>query len=460
MRNVRTISRMAMALAIALALLPSRAVALERLCDTAYENCRTPLLTLIKNEKVGIDVAFWFMTDSTVSSALISRWKAGIPIRVLMDSEARINHPGNVPVLAALKSAGIPMREKTAGGILHWKTMIFYGQNTVEFSGANFTASEFIPAVPYQNYDDEVIMFTHDPKLVGSFKKKYDDVWATKTGYSNYANVTTLARQHPVVSQDPELNFPPSENYRTRAVARYTAETAGIDVNMFRITDRAHADAMIAAHRRGVKVRLITDPSEYRNPDRVWHSYNVDRMYVAGIPLKMINHAGLNHEKLVLLKAQDMAIFGSSNWSSPSAAFQLEHNIFTKRQHLVDWFRAHWNRKWNNTGPYKETKNFTPLGPNVPRLVSPASGAAVSTTVRLKWYGGRWAHKYDVYVGTSSGSMTKVVSNRELGPSITNETYQSVSISSLKTNTTYYWKIVGKTMANKTATSVTRSFTT
>ena len=33
----------------------------ERLCDTAFEDCRTPLWGLIDNETQGIDVAFWFM---------------------------------------------------------------------------------------------------------------------------------------------------------------------------------------------------------------------------------------------------------------------------------------------------------------------------------------------------------------------------------------------------------------
>ncbi len=36
----------------------------NRLCDPAYENCRTPLIELIRNETVGIDVGFWFMEDT------------------------------------------------------------------------------------------------------------------------------------------------------------------------------------------------------------------------------------------------------------------------------------------------------------------------------------------------------------------------------------------------------------
>lgn len=461
MRIIRTATPTAVVVAFVLTLWPSRASALERLCDPAFEDCRVPLLNLIQNEQVGIDVAFWFMTDTRYSDAIISRWRAGIPVRVLMDTEANVAHPANASILTALKNAGIPMRQKSSGGILHWKLMIFAGQHTVEWSGANYSTVAFAPGTPYQDYEDEIIHFTDNTSLVGSFQTKFDDIWTSTSGYANYANVTTLTRRYPTYAKDPELNFPPDENYRTRAVARYNAETQAIDVSMFRITDRAQADAIIAAERRGVPVRLITDPTEYRNPDRLWHSYNVDRMYVAGVSLKFINHAGVSHEKLVLLPSQAMGIYGSSNWSTASAASQLEHNLFTTRSTIVQWLRAHWDRKWNNTGPFPETKAFVPLPPGTPALVSPANGTpGVGTSVTLKWNAGKWAHKYDVYVGTSSASMARVLTDTELGPSLTSTDYKTFSVGSLQPNTTYYWKIVSRTMANLTATSPTWSFST
>jgi phosphatidylserine/phosphatidylglycerophosphate/cardiolipin synthase-like enzyme/regulation of enolase protein 1 (concanavalin A-like superfamily) len=461
MRIVRTAARWVVGLALIVTVSPSRAVALERLCDPAYEDCRVPLLNLIRNEQIGLDVAFWFMTDTRYSDAIISRWQAGIPVRVLMDTEANTAHPGNAAILTALRDAGIPMRQKTSTGILHWKMMIFAGQHTVQWSGANYSTVAFSPGTPYQDYEDEIIHFTEDNSLVGSFQSKFDDIWTSTSGYANYANVTTLSRRYPTYPKDPELNFPPAENYRTRAVSHYNQETQAIDVSMFRITDRAHADAMIAAQQRGVPVRLITDPTEYRNPDRLWHSYNVDRMYARGVSIKFINHRGISHEKLVLLNSQGMAIFGSSNWSSPSAASQLEHNLFTRRPSLVQWARAHWDRKWNNTAAFPETKAFVPLPPSTPTLVSPGNGTSgVSSSATLRWYAGKWAHKYDVYVGTSSASMTRVLTDTELGPSQTQTEYKSFTVTGLQADTTYYWKVVSRTMANLTATSATWSFST
>ena len=444
--------------------IPSRATALERICDVAHENCKNPLVTLIRAEKVGIDVAFWFMEDQNLAQELINRWKAGVPVRVLMDSRAVTDYGYTLAAapLQMLKDAGIPMRRKTTGGILHWKMMLFAGQNTVEFSGANFSAEAFMTGIAYEDYVDEVIYFTHKPSYVNSFRTMFDNVWTTTDGYANYANVpATLNRTYPTYTIDPELNYVPYQNFRSRSVALYRTETTGIDAHMYRITDRAHTDEMIAAVKRGVRVRLFTEPLQYRDPTRLWHSWNVDRMYMAGVQVRHRGHRGLSHEKLTLLVGQGVTIFGSSNWTSASADSQLEHNLFTTDPTWAAWTADHFNRKWNNEGPAAESTPFVPLAGDKAVLKSPANGATgQATTVTLHWWAGLWNHKYDVFLGTSPTAMTKVLSDRELGPSESSSAYKKWTVSGLAAGRTYYWQVVSRTMANMATTSQTFSFTT
>jgi hypothetical protein len=162
------------------------------------------------------------------------------------------------------------------------------------------------------------------------------------------------------------------------------------------------------------------------------------------------------------LYSQGTAVFGSSNWTRPSDHFQQEHNFFSRSNFWIfDWFVKQFNRKWNNTNPIGaiETKAFTPLPPDVPKYASPSNYAFTSRTVRLTWYGGPWAHSYDIYLGTSSTPGMYVTKN--LGPSLTTSQYQSYQIPfTLAPHTTYYWRIVSKTEANKKATGRIWSFTT
>jgi phosphatidylserine/phosphatidylglycerophosphate/cardiolipin synthase-like enzyme len=435
---------------------PGPAVALERLCDPSVEDCRAPLLNLIANERVGIDVAFWFMEDARYTTALISRFRAGVPVRVIVDMRANATYPLNYNRLYELAIAGIPMRERIASGILHWKTMIFAGQGTVEFGGANYSGWAFTPYTPYVNYTDEVIHFTDAVPIVTTFLTRFDDLWTNTTSYAHLANITTPpVRHYPIYPKDPSLNFPPAEDYGARAVARYNAERTRIDAVMYRITDRRHTDALIAAVGRGVPVRLIIEPKQYRDPKYLWDSWNVDRLYMAGVQIKQRQHEGLNHGKLVLLYEQTMSIYGSSNWTTASATSQEEHNRFLIDAGVFAVFQQQFLRKWNNSAGVIENVPFTPLAPEAPVYAGPADGSRQSTTVKLAWKPGYWAHKADIYFGTTPDPPLIA---RDVA--VTPKTTAYYTLPTLSRGRLYYWRIVSKTMANKTKAGAIWSFGT
>src|SRR5689334_18835314 len=124
------------------------AIASERLCDPSFENCRTPLLSLINAETIRIDVAFDMMEDTVIANAIITRFKAGVRVRVIMDPRRNSVSSANAEVLQKLKDAGIPMRGKSSGASMHWKFMIFEGQQKLEAGAANFSDYYFIPVQP------------------------------------------------------------------------------------------------------------------------------------------------------------------------------------------------------------------------------------------------------------------------------------------------------------------------
>ena len=94
--------------------------------------------------------------------------------------------------------------------------------------------------------------FTTENGIVNSFRTKFDDLWTDTIHYTNYANITgDLVRYHGTYPIDPELSFGPLDGFRARSVYHYDRETAGIDATMYRITDRAHTDALIRAMQRG-----------------------------------------------------------------------------------------------------------------------------------------------------------------------------------------------------------------
>lgn len=457
------------------------ASASERLCDVSFEDCRARLIQLIQNENVEIDAAFWFMDDPDISGPLTKKIQAGVKVRMLVDPRADEAHLPNEQILQtfAAMTPRVPMRQRVANGILHWKMMLFAGQGIVEFSGANFSPSEMVAGSPYKTYVDEAIHYSDDPKIVNSFRTMYDKWWVDTVSFADYANTSGMPlvpsyAAYPIESEvcgilgGCGMDFLPSSkganDYGNKSISAINAEKVKLDVDMFRITNAAITDATIAAFKRGVPVRLIVDSSEYSNPARVWDRYNVDRLFAAGVPLKITRHGGENHQKSLLFYGQGLAVWGSSNWSSNSFNTQQEHNFFSTsavKPWFFDWFVNQFERRWNSPQEYRA---FIPIGPGAPVNKTPANGATgVNQSSSLKWDGGPWGQLFDIYLGTgATGPLNLIASNVDTGAPdpAPNHVLGSYNISGLAPQTTYRWKIVSKTMANLAATGPIWSFTT
>lgn len=437
----------------------------ERLCDPAYEDCYTPLLKAVQAETAGIDFAFYGIGLPALADAIIKRYQAGVPVRITVEPRGNIKFDGNQAILDKFKAAGVPMRYKLADGIVHVKMMLFAGQNKVVFSSSNFGDGDLRPYEPYANYVGGAWYFSDDPAVVNSFKTRYDDVWTNTLAYGNYANVSApLTRRYPTHPIDPSMNFLPnrnvSEDYSTRTISLIDQEPQQIDLTMYRITDARICDALLRAVARGVTVRLLAEPAEYRFDSsrlgaELTGPYNIDRLYAAGVQIRMRKHLGLNHQKSVLLYGRRLTIFGSSNWSLPSFNFQEEHNYFTDKTWFFQWFVDQFNRKWNAPSEYEP---FVPVPPGVPVYLSPANATTVGQSVMLRWEGGRWAHKYDVYLGTKENNVSLIASDVITG-TLGADGPESYLLSGLQSGASYCWRIVGKTMASQTANGPTWCFT-
>jgi len=436
----------------------------ERLCDPSFEDCYTPLIQTVQAETAGIDVALYMIELPGLADAIIARYQAGVPVRLTVELRASAKFSGNQLLLDRFKAAGIPMRYKLGDGIVHAKMLLFTGQNKVVFSSSNFGDGDLKPYEPYANYVDGVWYFSDDLTVVNSFKTHYDDIWTNTSLYGDYANIAgPPSRNYSTYVIDPSLDFLPNKNpaedYGARTIALIDRETRKIDVTMYRVTEPNICAALLRALARGVEVRLLAEPNEYRfdasrTGAELTGPYNVDRLYAAGVQIRMRKHLGLMHQKSLSLYAQGLTIFGSSNWSWQSFNYQEEHNYFTSKPWFFQWFVNQFNRKWNSP---TEFEPFVPLPPTAPVNLSPANGATVSSSVLLNWEGGRWAHKYDVYLGPNENNLSLIAADVITG-TLGMDGSESYQVSGLA-NGVYCWRIVGKTMANQTAVGPVSCFT-
>jgi phosphatidylserine/phosphatidylglycerophosphate/cardiolipin synthase-like enzyme len=327
-----------------------------KLLDPTLLKARTTLTASIDRERTGIDAGFWFMEDRRYSTALIEKHRAGVRVRCLVDLRANSGYPMNGRIIDELTAAGIPLRHKTGGGILHWKFMGFHGQATIEFGSANFSPDAWRPEVAVGNPEGrppncvaETICFCDEPEIVSSFLTRFDDLW-TDARFADLANITpkNRTRVNPPAALSPDVQFVPLTNYGNAIIRAINQETQAIDVTMYRITFAPIVQALLAALGRGVAVRLIVESGESLLDPTYGPRMRplVNSLIAAGASVRMRKHIGMIHQKSITLRSQGLTVFGSSNWSSASCDFQEEHNLFTRDAGVFAWFVAQFERRW------------------------------------------------------------------------------------------------------------------
>lgn len=495
----RHIRVLAFAAALLVGIAPRASVAADQIYFSAVDDVAAQLVQRINAETQRIDMSAWYLTDSTVSNALLNRFKAGVQVRLIGDRGSIFEIDANTRnTFYYLASQGVPIRLRYNPTwypeIDHWKATIFVGQNIVAFGSANYTPFELTP-VNATNYKDELTLFTSDSTLVGAFKTKFDTYWSDtapepeslipsapyfknwddacplepvcasyRTQYPTVVPmVISTARLEPDNPLPPEMVWGQGPTFNNRLVSEINKESSAIDFVIYRLTVSNITNALLARKAAGVPIRLIIEPDEYLN--RKWpefwltHAY-VDALWAAGIPMKMRVHQGLTHMKVLITST--VATIASSNYA---AAWQRDHDYFMPASAKPTIYTAIKNRfqaMWSDTVGFAD---FTPMPPDAPVPASPVSGSSgVPTTTALTWNRAPFATGYDVYLGTSSGAMALVAN---VPAQLINDppTTYSYTPSNLAAGTTYYWKVVSRTNAtsrdpNMIASTSPQSFTT
>jgi phosphatidylserine/phosphatidylglycerophosphate/cardiolipin synthase-like enzyme len=113
------------------------------------------------------------------------------------------------------------------------------------------------------------------------------------------------------------------------------------DVCVFTVTDDRITSAILRAHTRGVRVRVITDDEKSHDLGS-----DVERLRAAGIPCKMdVGQPAHMHHKFALFDDKRL-MSGSFNWTRSASEQNEENLIVTPDPVLVSAFAERFERLW------------------------------------------------------------------------------------------------------------------
>lgn len=143
-----------------------------------------------------------------------------------------------------------------------------------------------------------------------------------------------------------EVFFSPGEGC-VAAIQRFIGEAERtLEVCVFTVADDRLTDALLRAHRRGVRVRLLTDDDKVLD-----RGSDVRQLHAAGIPTRTDRSANHMHHKFAVADNRTL-LTGSYNWTRSAAEHNLENLLITPDAALVRRYAQEFSRLWEELSPF------------------------------------------------------------------------------------------------------------
>jgi len=151
-----------------------------------------------------------------------------------------------------------------------------------------------------------------------------------------------------------EVLFSPWDDVEGALLRALADAQQSVHVQMFLLSSRSLADALIAARRRGVEVKVLADREMVVNGE----NSQVPKLVAAGIDVRLEIRYAAAHNKILLIDVEGphpVVITGSYNFTWSAQARNAE-NILLLRDNpaLARIFLANWRRHHADAMPFSE----------------------------------------------------------------------------------------------------------
>lgn len=140
-------------------------------------------------------------------------------------------------------------------------------------------------------------------------------------------------------------HFSPGESCRQRIRDLCRQARESVDVCVYTISDDQLSDELIAVHRRGVAVRIISDSEK-----RFDVGSDIQHLIDQGVPLRIDNSPFHMHHKFALFDRR-LLLNGSFNWTRSASTSNEENLLVTDDLHLVAEYVREFDKLWTRYRP-------------------------------------------------------------------------------------------------------------
>ena len=145
-------------------------------------------------------------------------------------------------------------------------------------------------------------------------------------------------------SSDKEKNkayFSPGTECQQAIISAIENAKTSIKICVFTISDDQITAAILAAHRRNIPIKLLTDNEKLFDVGS-----DIRQLALAKIEIRTDNTKNHMHHKFAIID-NELLISGSYNWTRSAAMYNHENIIVSDNKELVQDFLIQFDKLWN-----------------------------------------------------------------------------------------------------------------
>ncbi|MCJ7462509.1 MAG: phospholipase D family protein, partial [Candidatus Baumannia cicadellinicola] len=144
-----------------------------------------------------------------------------------------------------------------------------------------------------------------------------------------------------MIERDIEVGFSPGITAKYIILNAILNAEKSLDIAAYSFTNKIITLAIIHAHQRGVKVRIIADKkSNHNKRTAIYHLINHK------VPIRLISHYSIMHNKFIIVDNKSVQT-GSFNYTQNAESNNAENVIFIKNKpYIANQYTKEFNRLW------------------------------------------------------------------------------------------------------------------
>lgn len=141
--------------------------------------------------------------------------------------------------------------------------------------------------------------------------------------------------------------FSPGDTCTNAIIRCLQSAKTSVDICVFTISDDRISKEIIACHKRGVKVRIISDNEKLNDLGS-----DIKDFANKGLPVKIDMSTAHLHHKFAIFDKKSL-INGSFNWTRSAAMQNQENIVLSDDKGLVQTFQQEFERLWKTLEKYE-----------------------------------------------------------------------------------------------------------